>query len=209
MSVVSSIKNAPAFLIVLLSVACHASPETETTRLNQWLDARYEEELQREPTRLTSMGRKELYNQIDDYSREAQEEYLLWMSATRVQLADCFDYEELSMEGKVSYDFWMYRVQEIESGFIFRDHEYVMTTWSEFHTLPVAFMVNAHVVDSENDMLAYIARIEGWGRALQQMMDRVDRRNAQATPKNGGAASAIFWHAADAGYASPGRAANG
>ena len=174
MPVVTSIKTASAFLIVLFSFTCYASPEIETARLNQWLDARYEEELKREPTTLTRLGRKELYSQIDDYSRGAQEEYLRWISGTGTALAERFDYEELTVEGKVSYDFWMYRVQEIESGFAFRDHEYVMTTWSEMHTVPVAFMVNAHVVDSEDDMLAYIARIEGWGHALQQMMDRVE-----------------------------------
>ncbi|MEH6586318.1 MAG: DUF885 domain-containing protein [Halioglobus sp.] len=180
MPVVTLIKTLLAFWVVLLSFACYASATTapasatETTRLKQWLDARYEEELQRKPTTLTRLGRKDLYSQIDNYSREGQEEYLRWMSATGTALSEQFEYLALSVEGKVSYDFWMYRVQEMESGFAFRDHKYVMTTWSEMHTVPVSFMVNAHVVESEDDMLAYIARIEGWGRALQQMMDRVE-----------------------------------
>lgn len=161
------------FPLIALFVPMVCLANAETTRLNQWLDKQYGEELQRSPTTLTIMGHKDLYDRIDDYSRQAQEDYRHWISTTGVELENQFDYEALTVEGKISYDFWMYRIGEVESGFAFRDHDYVMTTWSEAHTIPVTFLVNQHAVDSEADMVAYIARIDGWARALGQMMDRV------------------------------------
>ncbi|MEP5569433.1 MAG: DUF885 domain-containing protein [Halioglobus sp.] len=171
------LKSVFLFLTLLMSASCLAS--AETARLNQWLDTQYEKELLLSPTSLTGMGRKELYDRIDDYSRQAEEDYRDWLSATGVELKSQIDYESLTVDGKVSYDFWMHRIGEVESGFPFRDHDYVMTTWSEAHTAPVTFMINNHAVDSEADMVAYITRINGWARALGQLMDRVEYSAAQ------------------------------
>ena len=163
-----------AFVITLFSMAANASPAEETARLHQWLDARYEEELARSPTDLTKLGRKDKYDEVDDYSREAEAEFLRWMAGTGTALAAEFNYQDLSAEGQVSYDFWMYRVADYAAWAPFRDYAYVMTTWSEAHTEPLNFMLNMHEVSSEADMAAYAARVGAWGRALQQLQDRVE-----------------------------------
>ena len=159
---------------IVFSLQAFASPEQETNRLHQWLDERYEQELQRSPTSLTSLGRKDLYDQVDDYSREAQLDYLQWIAQSGKQLAENFDYDKLSEEGKVSYDFWMYRVDDAAASAPFLDHKYVITTWTEAHTEPLNFMLNMHEVHSVADMEAYASRVSGWGRALQQQQDRVE-----------------------------------
>ena len=170
----ASLFSKSVFVFLTLLIPALSMASAETARLNQWLDAQYEKELLLSPTSLTGMGRKELYDRIDDYSRRAEEDYKNWLSATGVELEKEIDYESLNVDGRVSYDFWMHRIREVESGFEFRDHNYVMTTWSEAHTAPVTFMVNDHAVDTEADMLAYITRISGWARALSQRMDRVE-----------------------------------
>jgi uncharacterized protein (DUF885 family) len=167
----------PTFVLVifcLLSLAAHADPAKQTARLHQWLDARYEEELQMSPIALTKLGRKELYDEVDDYSRGAIEDYLSWIALSGEKLAREFDYEALTPDGKVSYDFWMFRVNSNSAYAPFIDHDYVMTPWTEAHTEPVQFMVNMHAVSSDADMVAYVDRIEAWGRALGQLMDRVE-----------------------------------
>ena len=105
----------------------HADPAKQTARLHQWLDARYEEELQMSPIALTKLGRKELYDEVDDYSRGAIEGYLSWMALSGEKLAREFDYEALTPDGKVSYDFWMFRVNSNAAYAPFIDHDYVMT----------------------------------------------------------------------------------
>lgn len=160
--------------VITFPLLVSAGPVAETDRLHQWLDLRYEEELGMSPTALTRLGRKDKYDQVDDFSREAEEDYFRWMADSGKALAAEFVYEKLSEEGQVSYDFWMYRVAGSAAGAPFMDHEYVMTTWSEAHTEPLNFMLNMHEVSSESDMTAYVARIAAWGRALQQLQDRVE-----------------------------------
>ena len=41
--------------------------ENESQRLNKWFAARYEEQLRFSPITLTFLGRKELYDQVDDF----------------------------------------------------------------------------------------------------------------------------------------------
>ena len=77
---------------------------TETTRLNTWLDARYEEELLANPMALTRLGRKESYGQIDDMSEAAALAEHQWMEQSVAQMQQEFEYDTLSDEGKISYD---------------------------------------------------------------------------------------------------------
>ena len=85
----------------------------ETARLNAWLDARYDEELQLSPIQLTMLGRKTRYDEIDDYSVAGEQARYRLLQQSVVQLQKLFDYEKLTEEGKTSYDYWVYRVQII------------------------------------------------------------------------------------------------
>ena len=174
MRALHSLRACLGIALTVFSILANAGPAEETARLHQWLDVRYEEELGMSPTRLTRLGRKEKYDQVDDFSRDAEEAYLQWIAESGKTLVAEFDYEDLTEEGKVSYDFWMYRVADSAAWAPFRDHEYVMTTWSEAHTAPLNFMLNMHEVSTESDMAAYVARVEAWGRALEQLQDRVE-----------------------------------
>ena len=59
-----------------------AEPEqTETERLNEWFEARFEEQLQMSPFRLTMLGRKERYDEIDDMSEDAEDSSTVKMKA--------------------------------------------------------------------------------------------------------------------------------
>ena len=87
-------KNLTAIVLSVLRAACgDPAPESaalssepgilkttatvdETGRINAWFDGRYEEQLMFTPISLTALGRKELYDQIDDMSVEATERQL-------------------------------------------------------------------------------------------------------------------------------------
>ena len=90
-------------------VASAAATQTETERLNDWLDARYEEQLQFSPIRLTMQGRDARTAELDDYSVAADEAQLAWRFATVQALKSQFDYGELTPSGQLSYDLWVYQ----------------------------------------------------------------------------------------------------
>ena len=73
-----------------------AQIEAETQRIDAWFEARYEEQLQFSPIQMTFLGRKDLYDQLDDLSIAAEDEQLAWQKASVEQMEAQFDYALLS-----------------------------------------------------------------------------------------------------------------
>ena len=163
-----------AVLAFSLFAAAAGTADTagETARLNAWLNARYEEELQLSPTSLTTLGRKTRYDEIDDFSEAgALARYkLLEQSAT--ELRQQFDYDKLTPEGRNSYDFWVYRLQIFRESLPFLRHEYLFSTEGGLHAELPEFLINLHTVDTAQEMLDYISRIGASARALRQSLER-------------------------------------
>ncbi len=149
-----------------------SSDGSQTERLNQWLDARYEEKLSRSPMTKTMIGRKEQYDQIDEYSEEAADEQLKWLASSVDDLEADFNYDTLPADAKVSYDIWVYQYEAARAIAPFRRSEYVFTQMAGVHAHFPTFLINFHRVDNESDMRAYIARIGGISRAIGQLLER-------------------------------------
>lgn len=167
----------PIFLITILSgivlfPGCSSNQASESERLNEWLDQKYEENLQMSPLTLTMLGRKDLYDQIDDMSEAAEEKQLQWRAETVAEMNGQFNYEQLTPQAQVSYDLWEYQNEIEQDGAEFRRHSYVFDQMRSVHTQLPNFLINFHRVDSLADMNAYIARIEGLGAATDQLLER-------------------------------------
>ncbi|TXS92885.1 DUF885 domain-containing protein [Parahaliea maris] len=160
--------------LLLVPLAAVAAP-SESERLTQWLDARYEEELGFNPMEQTKLGRKTQYDQIDDYSDAAAEAQLQWRQGTVAALKAGFDYQALDSEARVSYDYWIYRADRAVEDLGWRPHTYVLDQVTAVHTSLPQFLINFHNVATEQDMLDYISRLEGVARALGQVQERAQR----------------------------------
>ncbi len=146
--------------------------QTETARLNAWFEARYEEQLAFSPIRTTTLGRKDNYDQIDDFSEAAQDARLAWRRETVEALQRDFDAELLTPEARTSYDLWLYELERTEAGWPYRRRGYVFTQMQSAQSRLPSFLINFHKVESEADMVAYIARIGGVARAIDQLIER-------------------------------------
>jgi uncharacterized protein (DUF885 family) len=149
-----------------------AQAERETTRLNEWFDARYEEQLDFSPLAKTQLGRKDDYDKIDDLSEAGAEAQLEWLRGTVRELERDFDRNALTKEAQTSYDLWLYGLERAEAGWPFRRRVYLFHQMGGAHTgLPQA-LINFHRVDDEADMVAYVTRIGEVGRAIEQALER-------------------------------------
>ena len=146
--------------------------ERETTRLNEWFDARFEEQLDFSPQTKTRLGRKDDYDKLDDVSETAQDMWLDWRRRTGSDLTDNFDYALLTPDAKISYDLWAYQLEQAEAALPFRRRGYVFTQMGGPHTDLPQFLITFHRVDNEVDMVAYIARIREAARAIDQSLVR-------------------------------------
>ena len=144
----------------------------ETRRLTDWLDARYEEQLQLNPMSLSYLGRKELYDQIDDMSEAADARELAWLERSVTELEQAFDYDKLSPFAQESYDLWIFEYERAKANAVFKRHSYFATEFNGPESSLPTFLIDIHKVDTLADMQAYIARLGGVGRAIGQLHER-------------------------------------
>jgi len=156
-----------------------AEIERESARLNEWFGARYEEELDFSPLTKTRLGRKDDYDRIDDFSESAQDAQLEWRQQTVEDLKREFDRAGLTPEAQTSYDLWVYTLEQAEAVRPFRRRFYVFHQMGAAHTQLAQALISFHRVDEEADMVAYVARIGGVGRAIRQLLERAQLAAAE------------------------------
>jgi uncharacterized protein (DUF885 family) len=179
-------KNTSTLFLLFLLVACSsgggssdAQPLSESERLNTWLDAEFEEDLDFTPQRRTQLGDKTDYDKLDEVSEAALDRRLQWRRESVAEMRERFDYEQLSPEAKTSYDMWVYLLDRAERGLPFRRHDFLLGRGGPHAALP-NFMINFHKVDSAADMDAYVARLRQLGPAMDDYLAR-----AQAAANDG------------------------
>ena len=179
----------PVRLFLLFFVAACSSPgsddgaaavsegnaPSETERLIGWFEERYEEELQQSPIQLMFVGRKDRYDEVDDFSEEAEDRQLEWRRRTVEEMEREFDYAKLTPEAQVSYDIWKYQYENAAKNAEFRGNDYVFNDMFGPHVLVPTLMASFHRVDTRADMDAYVTRLREFGRGMNQLIDRAQK----------------------------------
>ena len=150
-----------------------ASAAAEDARLLQFLDRAFDERTARSPQTLTSLGIKQDYGKLDDYTdRDAVEALAL---AER-QLADMkaqFNFNNLSPAGQLSYRLAETAVETQRRQFQWRGHQFpISTNGSPAGAIPI-FLINQHRVDTVADAQAYISRLREVERVMSEISTRV------------------------------------
>lgn len=162
------------FICFSLLLSCkEPAPETiPDAEINAWFDTEYEELLQMSPLQLTTQGRKDRYDQIDDMSEAGEDQRLSWMEASVKEMKEKFPYEKLSPQAKVSYDLWEYQYEMEKVDVKLRRMNYVFNQMGGVHTMIPTMLINFHKVDEASDMTALVSRIKESGRAIEQLLER-------------------------------------
>src|SRR5262245_4426669 len=153
------------------AIATADRAERESARLKEWLDARYEEQLDFSPLTKTRLGRKDDYDRVDDLSEAGALARLDWLRGTVAELERDFDRNTLTPEAQTSYDLWRYGLERAEAAWPFRRRGYVFTQMQGPHTFLPQALITLHRVDEEADMVAYITRLGEVARALRQSLE--------------------------------------
>jgi uncharacterized protein (DUF885 family) len=144
----------------------------ETERLNQWFEKKYEEQLRFSPLQLTFQGRKDLYDQLDDFSEKAQLDQIAWQKATVEEMEKTFDYAKLSDEAKFSYDLWKLQYENARDGVPFISNGYAFDQMNGAQSFLPTVLISFHKVDEESDYVAYVSRLKATARAFDQLLER-------------------------------------
>jgi len=148
-----------------------AGIETETQRLNAWLDQQFEEMLQFSPEFRTRLGDRTDYGLLDDRSEAAAQRQLEWRRNSVATMNRLFDYQALTPDGQLSWDLWEYNLDMAELGRPFWRHGYIFGRGGPHAGLP-NFLINFHQVATGQDARDYIARLSQIPRAFDQLLER-------------------------------------
>ncbi len=186
---------ASAFATLL--VACGPTPsmpvaptaeaiKAESEKLTQYLNAAYEEELAMNPLQLTSMGRKEKYDELGDFSEAENLKLLEWRRQSVAGMKAQVSRDKLNDDAKTSWDIWDSELKRAELQQKWLRFSYVFGYGGPHTDLP-NFLITYHKVDEPADMDALIARIGKLGAALDQSTERAKLAAADGirTPKFG------------------------
>jgi uncharacterized protein (DUF885 family) len=166
---------APTTASAPATAAVQAAATTEDARLNAWFERKWEEGLQFSPMRMTMLGRKDRYAELDQMSREEAARQLAWQAAAVAEMKSSFDYDALGADARLSWDLLEYQLQAAREADRFRDHNYPFEQMGGAQAFLPTFMINFHKVETEADYTAYVARLRQVPRAFGQLMDQARR----------------------------------
>ncbi|MFZ4684330.1 MAG: DUF885 domain-containing protein [Hyphomonadaceae bacterium] len=185
------------FAVAFVALAASCSPAVpagptaedvaaESQKLTAYLNAEFEEELAMNPMMLTSMGRKELYGQLGDFSEGDAEKQLVWRRESVAGMKAQIDPAKLDDDSKTSWAIWELELARAETRRQWQRHDYIFGFGGPHTGIP-NFLITYHKVDEPADVDAYVARIAKLGPALDQYVERAKLAVADGirTPKFG------------------------
>ncbi|MGI9249636.1 MAG: DUF885 domain-containing protein [Pseudohongiellaceae bacterium] len=169
------------FCLSLLIAACGDNSTNDpntgaaaTAALHGWLDEQYREQLDFSPLMKSRLGDKSAHGDMDDVSEEALARQLQWRRDSVAAMRDQFSREALDAQGKLSWDLWEYRLQQAELNLPYRRHRFVFGRNGAQSGVP-RNLISYHTVDTEQDMVDYISRLNQSGRYLGQYLERAQQ----------------------------------
>ncbi|MGJ8562166.1 MAG: DUF885 domain-containing protein [Alphaproteobacteria bacterium] len=147
---------------------------SESAQLNDWFEARYQDELARSPMTQTYFGMKDGQTRLDDASQLALDETAALQKSWLTEMKQTFDEDRLDPQSLLSYRLYAYNAEDALAAHGFSDHEYVFNHMSGPHSDLPSFMINFHAVETADDARAYIKRLEALRTYMNQNMARAE-----------------------------------
>jgi uncharacterized protein (DUF885 family) len=165
--------------------AAAPAPATEDARLAAFFEEVFQRNLKDSPILQAYLGMKGPdYGKWNDFSDEEAQRQDGLNRQDLQRLRSEFDYARLSEPMKISYRIFEVQTQSSIDNFPWRFHSYSFQTQSNPIGQSASFMQNIHSVDSVADAEAYVSRLNGLHKALQQgivVMNEAARRGIVPT----------------------------
>jgi len=148
----------------------------ESSRINAWFEDRYQDRLARSPMNQTYLGQRTHYDRLDDSSALARDEDAALTEAWLKEMRAAFDYDKLDDTSKLSYRLYEFESKDSLDMHSFADHDYIFQHMNGPHSDLPSFLINFHVVKTEQDAKAYIARLSQTPDYLSGFIQQADEQ---------------------------------
>jgi len=174
------IKNISFFVfvgILFLVFSCNEPKETysaeeimqHSKKLNNYFDTEFEKDVADSPMMQTRLGRKTNYGKWDDFSHLKYAEDLK-KAKSRLEYLKKVDVLALNGQTRLSYDLYRQKIENEIADYDYRFYNYPVNQMFGYHTDLPAFLINMHSIDSISDAKAYISRLEGFPKVMEDVI---------------------------------------
>ncbi|SDS21107.1 DUF885 domain-containing protein [Christiangramia echinicola] len=156
----------------------------ESAELNKYFNKEFQKEVDESPMMQTRMGMKSDYGKWDDFSNLKYAEDLE-QAKTRLDYLDKINKDALDEDTRLSYDLFKRQVQNEIDDYKYRFYDYPVEQMHGIHAELPAFLINMHRVDSIADARAYISRLVGVEKVINDIIEQLKLReqNGVVPPK--------------------------
>ncbi|MCK7629617.1 DUF885 domain-containing protein [Shewanella sp. JNE10-2] len=171
-----SVQAAPAAMVHLnASEPTQSTTQTESEKANALFEAIFMENIMASPIAQTYMGIKQDYDKWDDIGDEADAIKLL---RTKKQLAEVnqLDATKLDPQTQLSLKLLKQNLQNDIDDYQWSYHNYPVNQMRGGHSMIASFLINQHQINNISDAQAYISRLNGVPKRLNQLQKALEIR---------------------------------
>ncbi len=152
--------------------------------LNDYFEVEFEKDVADSPMMQTRLGRKTDYGKWDDFSTQKYADDLE-KAKKRLEFFEKVDDVSLDEQTKLSYRLAKQGLKEEIADYDYRFYNYTINQMHGYHAELPAFLINMHRIDSVADAEAYIERLNGFPKAMEQIVEglKVREQNGILPPK--------------------------
>ena len=148
-----------------------ATGQTSSESFVAWLDEEYRKGLDFSPMAKTRQGIKDDYDLLDDLSEAALDKRLAWRQQSVAQMQEKFRRDQLTPDDQLSWDLWEYLLEVAANNRKYQGHRFIFGR-NGVQSRLANDLINYHKVDNEEDMRAYISRLNHSARYYEQALNR-------------------------------------
>ena len=147
----------------------------EQQRLEDFFVATWQEDLARSPASASYLGVRDYQDKWNNVSEAFQLESLE-IAKARLAFLETVDTTQLSRERSLSYQLYRRDVERELAGAPYRHHRYIIHQHRGPHTSVVSLLINVHTIASEEDALAYVARLNNLPSYFEGVIEQLQLR---------------------------------
>ncbi|SKB38677.1 Uncharacterized conserved protein, DUF885 familyt [Salegentibacter holothuriorum] len=169
--------------LLVLVISCNQTKESyseeeieaHSAELNQYFEEEFQKDVAESPMMQTRLGQKNNYGKWDDFSHL---KYVEDRNKAKRRLEELkkIDVSSLNKETRLSYDLYLQKQENELEDYDYRFYNYPVNQMFGYHAELPAFLINMHRIDSISDAKAYISRLEGIPKVMEDVIGNLKIR---------------------------------
>ncbi|MDO3388638.1 DUF885 domain-containing protein [Gilvimarinus sp. SDUM040013] len=158
-----------------LNVSANDSLNNSDDAAEKLFDDIFEQWVSLSPMMQTRLGRTSDKGLWDDISPAADRRAHKLYQA-QLQQVESLEMDTLSAANKLNRQLLINQLSDSIAGYRWREHSYPVNQMFGWHSSIPAFLINAHNVNTEADIQAYISRLQGVSELIAQVIENLEVR---------------------------------